>query len=37
MNIPDEKINYEVTEDDWEDFWYGEDDDSSISNESESE
>ena len=37
MSIPDKNINYDVTEEDWEDFWYGEDDESSTDNESEHE
>jgi len=38
MSIPDKNINYDVTEEDWKDFWYGEEDDeSSTDNESEHE
>jgi len=25
MSTPDKNINYDVTEEDWEDFWYNED------------
>lgn len=38
MNTLDKNIDFDVTEKDWEDFWYGEDDDTlPTDNESERE